>query len=159
MNIDPATQTASNNPTSIRRRSLLPLWMKIFIWIFIIIGSISVPAFVMGALGYHYESALYGYETEAPLSAIGIILLLLFLYKGVVAYSLWLERIWAVYLGIIDAIIGILICILAMVNISIFHGQSQSTGFRLEIIFLLPYLIKLIGIKGQWVHSAARRKT
>ncbi len=113
-----------------------------------IMGAFCIPVFILGILGYKFELDLYGYHTQAPLSATGTLLFILFLLKGVVAYSLWFEKRWAVFLGIVDAAVGILICVISMANISIL---PNSGGFRLEIVFLIPYLIKLSRIKKKWI--------
>jgi len=119
-----------------------------------ILGSLCIPVFIFGISGYNFEIELYGYRTQTPLSSLGIVLLLLFLYKGIVAYSLWFERRWAVSLGIVDAIIGILICIISMTSAFLLAGNYSPNGFRLEIVVLVPYLIKLNKIKKKWIQLA-----
>jgi len=131
------------------RRRLLPIWMKIFIWIFMVLGGLAVPAFIFGLFGFNMDLALYGFETHEPMSLVGILLLAVFVFKGLVCYSLWWEKDWAITLGIVDAAIGLAICIVSMVGIS-FLDEYRSGGFRLEILFLLPYLIKLCNIEGKW---------
>jgi len=119
-----------------------------------IFGAISIPIFILGLSGFNFELELYGYTAHRALSTIGVFLFLLYLFKGVVSYSLWFEKVWAVNLGIIDAIIGILTCIIGMANIPLFHGNLDSNRFRFEIIFLIPYLIKLTRIRRLWMQSS-----
>ncbi len=133
-----------------RRRDLLPVWIKIFIWIFIIIGGFCIPVFVLGAFGFSFQIALYGYETKDPFSLIGIILTSIYLLKGVVALSLWLEKDYAIVLGLVDAIIGILLCIFSMFGILYFSGISKEFKFRPEILILLIYFAKLLALKKIW---------
>jgi hypothetical protein len=97
-----------------RRRQLLPWWIKVFIWIFLVFGSIVPIGLIAAVFGYNFQIALYGLETNQPLSIIGLLLCVLFLLKGAVAYGLWTEKDWAVKLGIVDAIIGIAICCFIM---------------------------------------------
>jgi uncharacterized membrane protein len=136
-----------------RRRALLPWWMKICVWIFIVAGLFSLPVFVLGITKYNYEISLYGLVSNDPLSLISFFITLLFLYKGVVGYSLWMEKDWAVILAIIDALIGILICILTMFGILSDARREHSVIFRPEIVLLIIYLVKLIDIKSPWARS------
>ena len=69
---------------------------------------------------------------------------LMMLYKGYTAFALWTGKKQAVLLAQIDAISGILICVFVMV---------MGPGFmlRLELIVLIPYLIKMNRIKDEWL--------
>jgi len=134
-----------------RRRQLLPWWIKVFVWIFLVFGAILPVGIVAAVLGYNFQIALYGLETNEPLSLIGILLIILFLLKSIVAFGLWTEKKWAVNLGIIDAISGIVICIFIML---IYPFIDNTPGFsvnvRLELILIIPYLIKLNKINTDW---------
>jgi len=44
-------------------------------------------------------------------------------------------------IAVIDAVIGIVVCIISMYLFS---------GFKLELVILIPYLIKLFKIKDKW---------
>lgn len=138
-----------------QRRKLLPWWIKVCIWIFLTFTAVIPIAIVFGLLGYKFQISLYGFETNNPLSIIGFILMTLFLFKGIVAYGLWTSKDWAILLGIIDAILGLLVCLFVMF-IYPFIGSTQDSvsSFRLEILFLIPYLIKLLKIKDNWKLAA-----
>jgi hypothetical protein len=127
----------------IRRRKLLPMWIKIFTWIFIVFGVATVPVSIMGLTGNNVNLALYGLEATDLNSTEGLLILFLFFYKGLVAFLLWFEQKVAVTLGIIDASIGILICFWSMF-------AAHSVSFRLELVPLIPYLYKLIKIRKSW---------
>src|SRR5882757_5822590 len=77
------------NSHLVRRRTLLPWWMKIFIWIFIVMGGLSIVVFIIGLLGRQVSLSLYGLETNHPFSFTGILLMAVFLLKGVASYGLW----------------------------------------------------------------------
>ena len=139
------------NENKVRRRNLLPLWMKVFVWIFMVMGAIAPICLLASLSGGSVQLALYGLETTDPLSTVGIVICLLFLYKGIVAYSIWTEKGWAIYLGIVDAIVGIAICFYLMAIAPFVNNQSGFVfNFRLELVALIPYLIKLRKIKLQW---------
>src|SRR5215813_8674545 len=123
---------------SMRRRKMIPVWIKIFIWIFIVFACFTPPMIGMSLMGYRSWSGLYGLETNNTFSIIGLIICLLFLFKGIAAFALWSEKTYAIKLGIIDAVIGIMICCTVMC-VSLLNREFPF-NFRLELIALIPYL-------------------
>jgi len=136
-----------------RRKDLLPWWVKVFIWIFLIFGAIAPFALIAGIMGYDFEISLYGLETNKPISIIGLSLILIFSFKGITAYSLLKEKNWAVTLGIMDAIAGIALCSLAMIYPLVNTTSGTNFSFKLELLLLIPYLLKMIKIKPEWEKS------
>ncbi|RPD41663.1 hypothetical protein [Chitinophaga barathri] len=141
----------------IRRRSLLPWWIKVFTWIFLVFGGLLPLGFIAGIAGINYEIALYGLESNHPLSLTGLSLFALFALKALVAYGLWMEKEWAVQAGIIDALIGIGICVYQMF-ISPFLGPGFVISMRLELIALIPYLLKLRRLYDDWKTAIEKTK-
>ncbi len=141
-----------------RRRKLLPLWIKIFIWIFMVLGVLTPISFIFSLLGNGiYQSSIYGIYIFEPLSIIGLGMISIFLLKGIAAFGLWTEKDWAIILGILDAIIGITICTFVMlVYPFFFQGQGFKINLRIELLFLIPFLIKLINIKPAWQNKSLR---
>lgn len=135
----------------IERRKLLPIWMKVFIWIFMVAGTFVLMAFIIALFSVRYESSLYGLESQNRLSPVGLFICFLFISKGLVAYGLWTEKDWAVSLGIADAIIGIIVCTAVMLVPSI--SASSGFAFRAELIALIPYLMKLLKIRPIWMQG------
>jgi hypothetical protein len=127
----------------VRRRKLLPVWIRIFVWIFMILGGLAIPVLIIGLTGTNVNLSLYGLETNEVTSAEGLLLLFLFLSKGILAALLWFERGPAVVLAIIDAALGILICTWVMF-------AAPAFAFRLELVALIPYLILMIRISKKW---------
>jgi hypothetical protein len=127
----------------VRRRKLLPVWIRVFVWIFMILGGFAIPVLIVGLMGMNVNLALYGLQTNEVTSGEGLLLCSLFLYKGIVAALLWFERGPAVVLGIVDAVLGILICIWVMF-------AAPKFAFRLELVALIPYLIVMITINKKW---------
>lgn len=132
-----------------RRRNLLPIWIKIFLWIFLIGGAISAILLIAGSLLTHFSLSLYGINANHPYSMTGLLIGFLFLFKGIVAYGLWFEQKWAVQAAIVDAIIGIAICLIMMAIIP-FTTPTISFTIRLELIPLYFYLKKMQNIKNIW---------
>ena len=130
------------------RRQLLPWWIKVFCWLFIILGVFAFVGLILGLLGSKIDLSIYGFETDEPLSLIGILIIVVLLFKLFTALSLWFEKSYAITLGKIDAISGIVLCLIHMVYpdfINNFH-----VAFRFELLLLIPYLLKLNKIQNNW---------
>ncbi|WP_228414054.1 hypothetical protein [Chryseobacterium sp. CH21] len=102
-----------------------------------------------GSLMTHVSLSLYGMDANHPYSITGLLICALFLCKGIVAYGLWFEQDWAPQAAIIDAIIGIAICLVMMAIIP-FINPTISFTLRLELIPLYFYLKKMQSIKKTW---------
>src|SRR5213075_1714156 len=92
---------------TISRRELLPVWIKVFCWIFMIMGGISFGCLVVGAFGKTAQLSFYGFNTNEPLTFLGLFLIAIMVFKGFTAYSLWFEKDNAIKLGKIDTILGV----------------------------------------------------
>jgi len=136
-----------------RRRALLPWWVKLFIWIFMVAGLLAVPIFILIVTkkNSNYLISLYGLTSKSPFSFLGILLTMVLVFKGIVSFSLWTERNWAVSLAIFDAIMGIIICLFAMLKFQFLGSLPEdSFNFRPEILILILFLLKLINIRSEW---------
>jgi len=130
-----------------RRRDLLPWWIKAFIWLFLVFFAMVPVAIIWAFFKPVFELSLLGLSTNHPFSLIGFTILLLFCFKGIVAWGLWTEKDWAINLGKIDAIVSTAICILVVVY-SLVSGNGIS--IRLELIVLGFYKYKLDKIQYDW---------
>lgn len=132
----------------IKRRKLIPVLVKIFIWIFIVFACFIPLILLIQLLGVEPSMAIYGLETSHTYSIVGLVICFLFLFKGITAYALWAEKTWAVKLAIVEAIIGIMICS-AVMMVPLFKSDPVFT-FRFELVALIPYLAWLFKIKDSW---------
>ena len=132
-----------------RRRDLLPIWIKVFIWIFMIFGAIAPIGLVLGLFGINIQLAFLGLETNDPLSITGAIIILMFLTKGIIALGLWTEKTWAINIAKIEAIISSVICVFIMVGLR-FISDNHSFNIRFELILLVLYYNKLSKIEYDW---------
>lgn len=133
----------------VNRRALLPAWIKVFCWLFMIMGVAGIAAFLAGIFGFTASLSFYGFETNEPISLLGSFIIAIIVFKGFTAYSLWFEKDNAIQLGKIDAIAGIVICFISMVVIPIFVKNIGVT-LRLELALLIPYYYKLESLKKVW---------
>jgi hypothetical protein len=136
-----------------RRREMLPMWVKIFTWIFMITGSAAPLSLLAGVLNLPFSLSLYGLDTNTSLSLAGFVLVFLFSLKGITAYGLWTEQDWAIKVAKLDAGIGILFCIANMFGFSSFiinDIQQIRYSFRLELFVFIPYWRFLSRIQAEW---------
>ncbi|WP_300672366.1 hypothetical protein [Soonwooa sp.] len=135
---------------NIRRRTLLPLWMKIFTWIFLVTGVAAAVILPIASIFLtKIDLEIYGFYATQLWTFDGVAILLIFLLKGIVAYGLWFEKDWAIKLAIVDAILGIVICIYAMF-IQYSTPEHFEVNLRLELVLLIPYLIKSWRLNSIW---------
>ena len=138
----------------ISRKTLIPLWIKIFSWIFIVFGLVTPIVFILGIITHGFELSLYGLEATSPYSILGVLITILYIFKGIVAYGILKHENWAINAGVVDAVAGIVICVIVMVYPA--DAPETKNYFRLELAALIPYLIKFLKIKDQW--QLARKK-
>lgn len=130
-----------------RRRNLLPLWIKVFIWLFFICGFIGLFVLMFGFFIGNLNLSLYGFETNKAYSLTGISLTTLFILKGITSYGLWYEQDWGLKIAKIDAVIGLVICGISMFVLPFF---TKNFELRLEVVVLILYLVKLQKIEKKW---------
>jgi hypothetical protein len=121
---------------------ILPWWIKAFSWLFLLIGGFAAIFLILGFFGLEFELSLYGLAANGPLSLSGILISVLFILKGIVAFGLLTKKEWADLLAIVDAATGILICTYVMIAPFIFSGGGSS--LRLELVLLVPYLLYFV---------------
>ncbi len=61
-----------NDTFTVRRRKILPWWIKVFAWIFMAFGVLCLVGFILGILGFQFQLSIYGFETNQPLSIVGV---------------------------------------------------------------------------------------
>ena len=140
-----------NKPSFIQnRKQLLPWWVQAFMWLFMIVGVFVPVVLVPGLLEIEVSLAFYGMETNEAYSMIGLCILSIFILKGITGFALYNEKDWAIKIGIVDAIFGIIICLIAMVY-PLFNSNSVGRfSLRGELLILIPYLLKFRKIKPEW---------
>lgn len=135
--------------TNKRRRALLPWWIKMFCWIFMLFGIMAFVSLLLGFTNIKPALAFYGFESNEPFSLDGMIVISVGIFKGITAFSLWFEKDFAIKFGKIDAMIGIVLCTIAMLVLPFLYDGFGVT-LRLELALLIPYLLKLNKIENEW---------
>ncbi len=142
--------TQDDNP----RLELLPLWIRVFTWIFIVAGLLAAIALILSRLNLQIDLNIYGIKSSEPRSHLGLLIITLFLLKAVVGYALWTGATWAINLGIVDGVLGVAICIfLGFIAPFIADKSPLEIEFRLELLLLIPYLIFLFKTRRTWLNT------
>ena len=140
---------AFNNSEVQARRNMLSLWIKMFVWVFMLLGSAFIFCLIFDLFGIPAGVGLYGIQTCRPLSILGLAIVCTGVLKATAAFGLWNGKRWAIKLAINDAVLGLIICFFTMLW-ALSKPDSGITAFRLEVFFLVPYLLKMISIKDNW---------
>lgn len=130
----------------------LPTWIKIFGWLFIVIGALS-PLFYISALllGFSAKYAFLGlsyfgtaYDIEPA------IISFIFVIHGVVAYGLLFGKTWGVTSCLCVGYLGVVIS-LSSTTLSSFNNIS------FEPMFLIPYIWFLHKYQKVALNNIARK--
>ena len=132
-----------------RRRDLLPDWIKIFTWIFMILLPITFCFAVYFVIpdGLMITSVLT--STYALMTFFGAIIWVVLCLS---AYALWFEKKWAASLAIKSTQAFILISILKVASFFAF-GAAQSNVFLhipVDLIIAFPFLFAMKKLKPEW---------
>lgn len=130
------------------RRTLLPIWMKVGCWFFMFMGALSLLSFIEGVFGSSAGIEFYGLNDDSTFSIKGMILTTVLLFKAFTAYSFWFEKDNAITLGKIDAVAGIIICIVMMILSPMLENGTFS--LRIELLFLIPYYMRISKMEYSW---------
>jgi hypothetical protein len=132
----------------IKRRELLPWWMKVFCWLFMIFAGVAVfslTTFLAGELPF---ISFYGFDGSVSILDFLIIFPVVLLH-GLTGYYLWFEKDEAILLSRLCGIVGILACIASMFVTT----TNGNFTFRFEIIFLAVFLKRISIIQDEWKYS------
>ena len=145
----PTSELSPPETRQLSRREMVPVWIKVFGWIFIALGVLSVPLLVWGAVsGENVRFELFGFSYFGPaLAPKAFALVTLNLFMGITAYGLIFRKDWGVVGCLANGYIGLALCIVSMI-------LSGGTSIRIEPIIQLFYLRRLHKIRGQW-HEAS----
>lgn len=78
---------------TMERGRLLPWWVKIFAWIFLVLGIVAPIGFIYALIGGDFTVSIYGFQTSETTSIIGIGITIIFLFKGMVSFGLITKKI------------------------------------------------------------------
>ena len=132
------------------RKNLIPLWIKIFGWVFIVIG-ISVPPLTifLSVTNQHATFEMFGLRHYgSPFHPMALLISAIVLSLAISAYGLLFGKPWGLDACLVTGYVGVAICLATMAYSFMFQ---RSLTIRLELLVQIPYLIKLRKIKPFWM--------
>ncbi|WP_343675157.1 hypothetical protein [Chitinophaga sp.] len=135
----------------VRRRSLLSIFLKLYIWAGFIIAGIFVLAVIVAILSAIFLETGNGEDPESLAARMGLLLFLagfIFSLTG----SVWFEKKWAIrYNMIVGRIWGIYLIA------SLIMGTLPPTQIII-LLFTLPYWFMLYKIRERWEKRGISKK-
>jgi hypothetical protein len=134
------------------RKKLIPLWIKIFGWIFIVMG-IAVPFLFMVApfVSQPATYEIFGLSHQgSPFDPMALLIAAIIFSLAISAYGLLFGKPWGLNACLITGYGGVLICLGTMAYSLIAIG---TLTIRLELIAQIPYLLKLHTVKPLWLSN------
>ena len=135
----------------IRRRALLPWWMKGFIWLIFLFTAVIPIAVYNAVVGNNFDLSIYGLESSKLVSGMSVVIIALYLLKAVAAFSLWTEQDRAISIAIADGIVGIVASLFTMFLLPTLGPYQFS--FRIELLLSIIYLKHILEIKTVWMKN------
>ncbi len=134
------------------RRKLVPLWIKIFGWLFILMGvAVPLMPFVTSIFDRPVNYEIFGLSHNgSPFHSMAITISLIILSLSASAYGLLFGKSWGVKACLITGYAGVVICLTSMAYSLIF---LSSLSIRLELIIQFLYILKLRKIEPLWIEK------
>ena len=146
---DPPTSDIGSPLTEVlSRRQLVPRWIKVFGWLFIVVAILTIPLMLWAVVaGEPVNFQLFGINYTGPaMNPYAFGMQGLYLFMGVTAFGLLFGKDWGLLGAMANGYLGLVICILTMVF-------SGFTNIRVEPIIQLFYLRRLHKIQDQWAEA------
>ena len=131
------------------RRNVLPTWIKVFSWMFLLIGGAVPMVVVVGLIRRTTISvALFGFQySGSALDLEGLLLAGMLAGCGVTAYGLLWGRSWGQFAAIATGWAGLALCIA-----SVF--VRPGLNIPLEPFLLIPFVVAMHRRKAAWNEAA-----
>lgn len=130
----------------LRRRALLPWWVKFFCWVFMLLAVIAVFCNIDLFFGNRPAISMYGLEADVNFPFNLMILVPVFLLNGYTAFLFWFEKDKAVTVGKVSVIVGVVLCITSFV----LYLLDGDLTLPLELVPLGLTWWWLSRVKPQW---------
>ena len=143
----------------LRRKDLLPKWIRFFCWFVIIMGALTViSCFLLLFIMPPHAKVEDTERFQRLLLYLFVLTLIVMGFKIFTAISLLREKQWAVKLAMAEACIYFIICSFPIIS-ELILSDSASTDYistvavSVQMILIVPYFIKLYQIKDVWRRS------
>lgn len=136
----------------ITRRELVPIWIKIFGWIFMLMGvAVPILPIVFPLLGRPATYEILGLShVGSPFHPMALLISAIILSLSVSAYGLLFGKPWGLKACLATGYGGLIICLATMAYSLV---ALSSLSLRLELIAQIPYLMKLHKLRPLWLRN------
>lgn len=131
---------------TVKRREMLPWWIKLFSWVFMVLAVIACLTPIQLLFGHVPNLSFYGFDSAKFFPYSLLVIYLIFILNGLIGYMLWFEKDKAIEWGKICAVFGIVACVISFL-LTLLDGQFT---FRLEIIALVLFYRELSNLEYNW---------
>jgi hypothetical protein len=131
------------------RKKLVPFWIKVFGWIFIVMGiAVPILPIVVQILGQPATYEIFGLRhVGSPFHPMALVISVIILSLSVSAYGLLFGKKWGLNACLATGYGGLIICIGTMIySLAALHVLT----IRLELLAQIPYLLKLHKLRPLW---------
>lgn len=145
---------SGNAESAVTRKTLIPLWIKVFGWIFMVMGAvIPLLTIVAAVLGQPASYEIFGLKYRgSPFHPMALVISAIFLSLALSAYGLLFGKSWGLNACLFTGYGGAAICL----GTTVYSVSQGSLNLRLELLVHVPYLMKLHKIKPLWPSASAR---
>jgi hypothetical protein len=145
---------SGHTESTVTRKKLIPIWIKVFGWIFMVMGTV-IPLLAIGAavMGQPVSYEIFGLQYRgSPFHPRALIISAIFLSLAVSAYGLLFGKPWGLNACLVTGYGGVAVCL----GTTVYSISQGSFNLRLEPLVHVPYLMKLHKIKPLWPCASAR---
>ncbi|MBL4831118.1 MAG: hypothetical protein JKY55_14685 [Aliivibrio sp.] len=137
------------------RQSLVPLWIKVFGWLFVGLAPVAIISFLIANFTMSGQTNIdfLGFKlTSLELTPNLIAIIVFGSYFAFCTYGLLKGKSWAVNTGLVNGYLGLGLCLYYIIS----HSSSDSLTLRFEPFLQIPFLIVMHSIRKRW--SDAKNK-
>lgn len=130
------------------RYLLLPVWVRVFSWIFLVLGTFNLLALIQSAfVDYPTKISLFGFDYEGSnrhLKPIALHACLIFF--GYAGFTLLWGKKEGIVIGLAAGYIGIALVIISTI-LALSNGEKN---LHLELLLQIPFVIALHRRQSSW---------
>ncbi len=132
------------------RKKLIPIWIKVFGGIFIVMGvAVPILPIVTPLLGQPATYEMFGLRyVGSPFHPMALLISAIILSLSVSAYGLLFGKRWGLKACLATGYGGLIICLGTM---AYSLAALSVLTLRLELIAQIPYLLKLHKVRPLWL--------
>ena len=142
------------------RRALLPWWIIVFSWIFIIICPIDIVTRVLQYTGM--DLSMFDMVTKTEIAFKDVLSVANSIFTLVAIYGLFREKDWAINIAILNALVSVADTLYTTNDATAGAGSETEIAvawsiYAFGLIMLGIYLFKLFRIRKDWSIRLPRR--